>query len=98
MRGRDRLARAGEAGASIVQRRVAGIAGRAAGVVGGIFALGVCAIVGLVGNGPGPLLLLAIVLGAALACYLLVRTVVLRIDAAGVAAALARRAQRRRRP
>lgn len=97
MTGRRRTGQVVRSGADLVQRRVAAIAGRAAAVLGAVFALGGCAIAAILGNGPGLLTLIVIVLGVALVSGLVVRTVVSRIDVAAAAALLARRAGRRRR-
>jgi hypothetical protein len=95
--GRRGAGRVVRTGAEVVQRRIAGIAGRAAAVVGAVFALGGCAIAALLGNGPGVLTLILIVAGVAIVCFLVVRAVVTRIDVAALAALVARRAAGRRR-
>lgn len=98
MSDRRRVVRVVRTGTDLVQRRIASIAGTVAAVVGGVFALGGCAIAAVLGNGPGLLTLLAIVVGAALVCGLVVRAVVTRIDIAALAALIARRVAGRRRP
>ena len=87
-------------GTDVVQARVASFAGIAAAVIGGVFALGGCAIAAVLGNGPGFLALVAIVLGVALVCGILARAVVRRINVVVLATMVARRAasRGRRRP
>lgn len=91
MSDRRRAGRVARTGADLVQRQVAALAGRLAAGVGAVFALGGCAIAAVLGSGPGTFGLVAIVAGVALACYLVVRAVVVRINAPVLAAALARR-------
>jgi hypothetical protein len=84
-------------GVALVRRRVASVAGMAAAAVGAVFALGGCAIAALLGNGPGFLGLIAIVIAAALVFGLVARAIVSRIDVAVAAAFIARRLAGRRR-
>lgn len=90
-------ARAARAGTDAVQRRLASFAGMVAAMIGGIFALGGCAIAAVLGSGPSLLGLVAIVAVVALVCGLVVRTVVIRLDVVALGALLARRATRGRR-
>jgi hypothetical protein len=87
-------------GTDVVQARVASFAGMAAAAIGAVFALGGCAIAAILGNGPGFLGFVAIVLGVALVCGLLARTIVRRINMVVLATMIARRASSRgrRRP
>ncbi len=91
---RHPAARAARAGTEVVQRRLASFAGIAAAVVGGIFALGGCAIAAVSGSGPGVLGLLAIVAGVTIVCGLVARAVVIRLDVVALGALIARRATR----
>lgn len=84
-------------GTDVVQARVASFAGIAAAAIGAVFALGACAIAAILGNGPGFLGLVAIVLGVALVCGFLVRTIVRRINMVVLATMIARRASSRGR-
>lgn len=84
-------------GTDVVQARVASFAGIAAAVIGAVFALGGCAIAAVLGNGPGFLGLVAIVLGVALVCGFLTRAIVRRINIVVLATMIARRAAGRRR-
>jgi hypothetical protein len=97
MSARRRTPQVVRSGADLVQQRVAAIAGRAAAVLGAVFALGGCAIAAIFGNGPGFVALIVIVLGVALVFGFVVRMVVSRIDVAALAAFVARRAAGRRR-
>ncbi len=97
MSDRKALSRGVRTGAEMVQRRAASLAGMVAAAVGGVFALGGCAIAAALGRGPGLQGLVAIVLGAAIVCGLAARAVVSRIDVAVVAAFIARSLMGRRR-
>ena len=90
-------ARAARVGTEVVQRRIASFAGMAAAVIGAILALGGCAIAAVLGSGPSALGLVAIVLGVAVVCGLVVRVVINRLDVIALGALIARRAARSRR-
>ncbi len=90
-------ARAARVGTEVVQARIASFAGMAAAVIGAVFALGACALAAVFGAGPSLLGLVLIVVGVALVCGLVVRTVVRRLDVIALGALLARRAATRGR-
>lgn len=96
MNGRRLSGRVVRTGVDIVQARVALYAGWVAAVGAGVLALLGCGVAALAGHGPGALTLLLIVLGVALACFLVVRWLVVRVNAPLLAAAIARRILARR--
>lgn len=98
MTGHRRIAgQVARTGTDVVQARVASFAGIVAAAIGGVFALGGCAIAAVLGDGPGFLGLVAIVLGVALVCGFLTRAIVRRINVAVLATMIARRAASRGR-
>lgn len=96
MSGRRVTGRVVRTGVDIVQARVALYAGWVAAVGAGGLALLGCGVAALAGHGPGALTLVLIVAGVALACFVVVRWLVARIDAPLLAASIARRILARR--